>query len=217
MPVKAGYLLLAGGGAVFVWSGIKGKSVSGVFRALIGGEKPGTAANANSIMGVQSSGLPGSVTSGAANASDIPSGSNSQNYLTAAEYLVRNGYSYAAAAGIVGDIAGESGGNPEAVGDQGTSYGLIQEHGSQYAGLVTGNPTKDLQDQLQGIIDYNNAQGAHLVNMLNQLSDPVQAADFYSQYFERPAVLYSDVQQGVANSVYQQLISKSGTGTPGHG
>ena len=214
MPVKAGYLLLAGGGAVFVWSGIKGKSVSGVFRTLIGGDKPSSAPNTNSIMGVTQSGLPNTVSPQSANASGLPSGTANQNYLTAAEFLVSNGYSYPAAAGIVGCIAGESGGNAEAIGDQGTSYGLIQEHGSQYSGLVTGNATKDFQDQLQGIIAYNNAQGQNLVNMLNQLSDPVQAADFYSQYFERPAVLYSDVQQGVARSVYQQLISKSGTGIP---
>lgn len=51
MPVKAGYLLLAGAGAVFIWSGIKGKSVSGVFRTLIGGDSPTKAANANTIAG----------------------------------------------------------------------------------------------------------------------------------------------------------------------
>ncbi len=52
MPIKAGYLLLAGGGGVFVWSGIAGKSVSGVFRQLAGGDSPTSAANANSITGV---------------------------------------------------------------------------------------------------------------------------------------------------------------------
>jgi hypothetical protein len=49
MPIKAGYLLLAGGGGVFVWSGIAGKSVSGVFRQLVGGDTPTNAANANQI------------------------------------------------------------------------------------------------------------------------------------------------------------------------
>lgn len=215
MPVKAGYLLLAGGGAVFVWSGIKGKSVSGVFRTLIGGDSPNKAPSANPVAGaVTQSGLPNTVSPFSADASGLPSGTANQNYMTAAEFLVSNGYSYAAAAGIVGCVAGESGGNAEAVGDQGTSFGLIQEHGPQYSGLVTGNVNKDFQDQLQGIIQYNNAQGSNLVNMLNQLNDPVQAADFYSKYFERPAVLYSDVQQSVAQSVYQQLITKSGSSVP---
>lgn len=51
MPVKAGYLLLAAGGGVLVWSGLKGKSVSSVFRQLAGGDAPGNAKNANSITG----------------------------------------------------------------------------------------------------------------------------------------------------------------------
>jgi hypothetical protein len=51
MPIKAGYLLLAGGGGVFVWSGIAGKSVSSVFRQLAGGDSPTTATSANAITG----------------------------------------------------------------------------------------------------------------------------------------------------------------------
>jgi hypothetical protein len=40
MPVKAGYLLLGAGGGVLVWSGLKNKSVSSVFRQLAGGDSP---------------------------------------------------------------------------------------------------------------------------------------------------------------------------------
>lgn len=55
MPVKAGYLLLAAGGGVFVWSGLKGKSVSSVFRQLAGGDSPAGAASAGlGIAGVSS-------------------------------------------------------------------------------------------------------------------------------------------------------------------
>jgi hypothetical protein len=130
--------------------------------------------------------------------------------LTAAEYLMQNGYSRAAAAGIAGCISGESGGNPEAIGDQGTSFGLIQEHGSQYSVLVTGNPTKDFDAQLPAIIAYNNAQGAGLIQMLNSISDPVQAANFYSEKFERPAVTDSDVRPADARWVYDQLGKGAG-------
>jgi hypothetical protein len=52
MPIKSGYLLLAGGGGVLLWSGIKGKGVSSVFRQLAGGDAPTGAANANGITGV---------------------------------------------------------------------------------------------------------------------------------------------------------------------
>jgi hypothetical protein len=49
MPVRPGLLLLAGAGGVLLWSGIKGKSATSVFRQLIGGDSPATAANANTI------------------------------------------------------------------------------------------------------------------------------------------------------------------------
>lgn len=55
MPVKAGYLLLAGGGAVFIWSGLRGKSVTGVFRTLVGGDNPAKAPNAAPITGITTS------------------------------------------------------------------------------------------------------------------------------------------------------------------
>jgi peptidoglycan DL-endopeptidase CwlO len=47
MPLKPGYLLLAAGGGVFIWSGLKGKSVSSVFRQLAGGDSPTGAQSAS--------------------------------------------------------------------------------------------------------------------------------------------------------------------------
>jgi cell wall-associated NlpC family hydrolase len=47
MPVKPGYLLLAAGGGVMIWSGLKGKSVSSVFRQLAGGDAPEAAQSSN--------------------------------------------------------------------------------------------------------------------------------------------------------------------------
>lgn len=49
MPVRSGYLLLAGGGAILVWSGLKGKSWSTVLQDLIRGNKPSEATQANPI------------------------------------------------------------------------------------------------------------------------------------------------------------------------
>lgn len=49
MPAKAGYFLLAGGGAVLLWSGVRGKSATGVLHNLIGGQSPAQAANANDL------------------------------------------------------------------------------------------------------------------------------------------------------------------------
>ena len=135
------------------------------------------------------------------------SGSGSTNELTVAKYLVANGYSRAAAAGIASCIAGESSGDPESVGSGGA--GLIgwtpPSSASPNVNIVTGNATADLNAQMTDIIAYNNAQGSGRIAMLNAITDPVQAADFYSQNFERPLVTDSDVRSSVATSIYSQL------------
>jgi hypothetical protein len=191
------YVAVTAGGAVLVWSGWKGATLAATLGSLLRGNL--NAPDTESVAAVAAGG----------SASGASSGSGSANYLTIAQYLVSNGYSHAGAAGVVGCIAGESGGNPEAKGDD--AIGLIQWTGSNEADVppLTGNPTTDLDNQLPAIIAYNNAQGSGLVAMLNAQTDPVAAADFYSQYFERPAVTDSDVQAGVATSVYNEL---AGTG-----
>jgi hypothetical protein len=199
MAVSGAAVAYAVAGSLIFYSGLKGASLAATVKAVLSGNL--------SLSNTQTIGSPVLTVSGTGSGSTSAavSGSGTANELTAAEYLVSNGYSNAAAAGIVACIAGESGGNPETSGDGGTSFGLIQEHGSQYAPLVTGNATKDLDAQLPAIIAYNNAQGAGLVSMLNSIADPVQAADFYSQNFERPKVTDSDVVSSVATSVYSQL------------
>jgi cell wall-associated NlpC family hydrolase len=64
LPLKPAYLFLAGGGGVLVWSGLKGKSVSSVFRQLAGGDSPASATSANSIASVTASGDLTTTTSG---------------------------------------------------------------------------------------------------------------------------------------------------------
>jgi len=193
--VSGTYVTVTAVGGILVWSGWKGATLSATFKSLLNGNlnAPATETSGAGASGTPATGL----TASTANA----------NYLTIAKYLVSNGYSPAAAAGIAGCVAGESAGNPEAMqGGQSGGGGLIQWTPiSSYPGLVTGNATADIEAQLAAIITYNNAQGANLVTMLNQISDPVQAADFYSQYFERPGVTDSDVRGNVATSVYSQL------------
>jgi hypothetical protein len=113
-----------------------------------------------------------------------------------------NGYSRAGAAGICGCIDGESGGNPESVGMGGG--GLIGWTPLP-AGYVTGNATKDLQTQLPAILKYNDGIGQGFIVMLNALTDPVQAADFYSENFEKPKFKDSDVRASTAKSIFSQL------------
>jgi LysM repeat protein len=133
---------------------------------------------------------------------------NGNNLLAIGQFLVGNGYSKAAAAGIASCIDGESGGNPESEGDGGG--GLIGwtplSSAQPNANVITGNVEQDMLTQLNDILFYNsNEIGQSAVNQLNSISDPVAAADFYSQNFERPAVTDSDVVPSVAQQIFSDL------------
>jgi len=65
--------------------------------------------------------------------------------------LTGGGASNIQAAGIMGNMQNESAFDPEAIGDQGTSFGLVQQHGA-YSYLVTGNTQKDLAAQIKNIL-----------------------------------------------------------------
>lgn len=130
------------------------------------------------------------------------------NLLAIGQFLAGNGYSKAAAAGIASCIDGESEGNPESVGDGGG--GLIGwtplSSAQPNSNIVTGNVEQDMLNQLNDILFYNsNEIGQSAVNQLNAISDPVAAADFYSQNFERPAVTDSDVVPSVAQQIFSDL------------
>jgi hypothetical protein len=148
----------------------------------------------------------GSASSGsAAVAADIAKG----NYVLAVgQYLVDNGYTIAAAAGVASCVYGESGANPESEGDGGggligwTPLGSAQPD----ANIVTGDPAVDMMTQLGDILYYNADEiGASAVAGLNSQTDPVAAADYYSQNFEKPAVTDSDVSASMAEDVYSEL------------
>ena len=63
-----------------------------------------------------------------------------------------------------------------------------------------------MMTQLNDILFYNSSEiGQSAVSQLNSISDPVAAADFYSQNFERPAVTDSDVVPSVAEQIFSEL------------
>lgn len=61
--------------------------------------------------------------------------------------LLSAGASTIQAIGIMANMINESGFDPEAIGDNGTSFGLVQQHGN-YGYLVTGNNTADMNAQI---------------------------------------------------------------------
>jgi LysM repeat protein len=138
---------------------------------------------------------------------DISSGND---LLAVAQFLEENGYSKAAAAGVASCVDGESGGNPESVGSGGG--GLIGwtpiGSAAPNSNIITGNAEQDMMTQLQDILFYNsNEIGQAQVTQLNSIGDPLQAADFYSQNFEKPAVTDSDVVASVAEQIFAELGS----------
>jgi LysM repeat protein len=153
----------------------------------------------------QSSSGSSSVSLSAAVQQDIVAGNN---LMAIAQYMVEHGYSKAAAAGIASCIDGESLGNPESLGDGGG--GLIGwtplSSAAPNPNIVTGNRQQDMMTQLADILYYNSTEiGQAAVNGLNSVTDPVAAADFYSQNFERPAVTDGDVQPSVAEQIFAAL------------
>ena len=83
----------------------------------------------------------------------------------------------------------------------------MQQYGGTCAaaGIGTNSVAVDMQNQMNAILKYNKAQGSSNVAELNAQPDPVTAADFYSQVFERPVVQDSDVRPSVAQSVFAFL------------
>lgn len=108
----------------------------------------------------------------------------------ATQFFIDKGYSRAAAAGIAGNLAHESGVDPTAVGDSGTSVGLAQFHNERatalraYAASV-GKPATDFRTQLEFIDkELHSTEGATLTK-LNAAATPEEAAAAFVNY-ERP-------------------------------
>jgi len=121
------------------------------------------------------------------------------NYGAIVTFLTAHGYSGNAAAGIAGNIYQESGGNPESEGDGGG--GLIGWTPLP-GGYVTGNPTADLQTQLNAILRFNQIW-AQYIPTLNAAGTPAQAADIYVTDFERAGIPAYGTREEAAAAVAQ--------------
>jgi len=112
--------------------------------------------------------------------------------------LLAQGASTVQAIGIMANMIAESSLNPEAVGDQGTSFGLVQQHGAQYAGLVTGNPGADMNAQIKTVAQNGGFQAANGPN-------GAAAAGNFSANYER----CTTCQPGQAS--YNQRVANAAT------
>ena len=119
------------------------------------------------------------------------------NVTAIVSFLLDNGYSRNAAAGIAGNIYQESKGNPESVGSGGG--GLIGWTPLP-SGFVTGNPAADLRTQLPAILTYNKGWSGYLP-ALNSAATPASAADIYVSDFERAGIPVTGTREASASAV----------------
>ena len=120
-----------------------------------------------------------------------------QNVTAIVSFLLANGYSHNAAAGIAGNIYQESKGNPESVGMGGG--GLIGWTPLR-SGMVTGSPAADLQTQLNALLTYNQGWSGYLP-ALNAASSPSSAAYIYVTDFERAGIPAASTREASASNV----------------
>jgi hypothetical protein len=120
-----------------------------------------------------------------------------ENVTAIVSFLLANGYSDNAAAGIAGNMYQESKGDPESVGMGGG--GLIG-FTPLPAGYVTGNPAADLQTQLRAVLTYNQGWASYLP-ALNSAASPADAAYIYVTDFERAGIPAASTREASAAAV----------------
>ena len=114
-------------------------------------------------------------------------------------YLMNElGLNRAAACGVLANIHYESGFNPHAVGDGGTSYGICQWHAGRYLSLVSFCDSAKLQyGSVEGQLKYLKQDlengYRHVYDYLKKIPDTeigaFDAAYYWCYYYERPAMI----------------------------
>lgn len=143
------------------------------------------------------------------------SGSNNAEKIW--NYLKQNGYSDAAAAGIMANIHHESSFNTGASGDNGTSYGICQWHKGRKDNLFKkaksmGKDPSDLGVQLSYLMDeMTTSYPIFSQSSFKNITDPKEAAKIFCTKFEKPANASSKaiVRANTASSYYSKYANKS--------
>jgi hypothetical protein len=119
------------------------------------------------------------------------------NVTAIVSFLLANGYSDNAAAGIAGNMYQESKGDPES---EGMGGGGLIGFTPLPAGYVTGNPATDLQTQLNAVLSYNQGWASYLP-ALNAAASPADAASIYVTDFERAGIPAASTREASADNV----------------
>jgi Phage tail lysozyme len=119
------------------------------------------------------------------------------NVTAIVSFLLANGYSDNAAAGIAGNMYQESKGDPES---EGMGGGGLIGFTPLPAGYVTGDPAVDLQTQLNAVLTYNQGWASYLP-ALNAAASPADAAYIYVTDFERAGIPAASTREASAENV----------------
>ncbi|HEY6492865.1 MAG TPA: phage tail tip lysozyme [Trebonia sp.] len=120
-----------------------------------------------------------------------------QNVTAIVSFLLANGYSDNAAAGIAGNIYQESKGNPES---EGMGGGGLIGWTPLPSDFVTGDVTADLETQLNALLTYNQGWASY-VPELNAAASPSDAAYIYVTDFERAGIPAASTRESAAQDV----------------
>jgi hypothetical protein len=110
------------------------------------------------------------------------------------DFFVSKGLTRAQAAGIAGNLLFESGFNPSAVGDGGTSFGVAQWHSGRGDAMKSwttshGYSSTSFKGQLEYLWNELNHSESNALNKLRATSTAYDAGLAFERYFERPAVI----------------------------
>jgi hypothetical protein len=128
---------------------------------------------------------------------NVSDGMLPDNVTAIVSFLLAHGYSDNAAAGIAGNMYQESKGNPES---EGMGGGGLIGFTPLPAGYVTGNPSADLQTQLEAVLAYNQQWAGYLPE-LNDAASPADAASVYVTDFERAGIPAASTREASAEDV----------------
>lgn len=131
------------------------------------------------------------------------------NGVEIARYLTQKGYSLSQASGIAGNIYVESGYKTGALGDNGTSYGLVQWHNTRWEKLIKFCEENGLDSaSVEGQLIYLDWElKTHEKNArieLMKTTTPQDAAYAFAKYFERPSKI-SPKRMSKAQEIYNQI------------
>ena len=129
----------------------------------------------------------------------------------AIDFFMSKGLTRAQAAGVAGNLVHESGFNPSAVGDGGTSFGIAQWHNGRGDAMkrwtaANGYSPTSFKGQLEYLWHELNNGESNALGKLRATSSPYDAGMAFCRYFERPA--YIDPARGqAAERFYRESLS----------